>query len=383
MHSKPNKKTVKKLDHIDSLRGVAIIMVIMLHVAQTQPHFVSVINKSFIYGKFGVQLFFFLSAYTLCMSMKQRAEKDAIIKFYIRRFFRIAPLYYFGIVVYYLISFIAIPGHPKPFFPHKYYTHFNIVANIFFLHGFVPSANNTIVPGGWSIGAEMLFYLAFPMFFYIYTKTKKLIYLPIAALVIANLFTLVMYTKVGAQVFNDTFYYYNIFTQLPVFAVGMYFYFMEKKFKKTSALVNLGCFTVLLLTSFVLFLKIHNNKNICLTIAAISFCFLFRWFADQKFHLKLLNRIGQLSFSMYIFHFLIALPVSFMFTDHLKAYVNPYLLLIACIFITISLSMLISVFSEKVIEKPGIKLGKKLISLYDKKLLKPLPSQQVNQSEAN
>jgi peptidoglycan/LPS O-acetylase OafA/YrhL len=86
---------------------------------------------------------------------------------------------------------------------------------------------------------------------------------------------------------------------------------------------------------------------------------------------------------MYIFHFLIALPVSFMFTDHLKAYVNPYLLLIACIFITISLSMLISVFSEKVIEKPGIKLGKKLISLYDKKLLKPLPSQQVNQSEAN
>jgi peptidoglycan/LPS O-acetylase OafA/YrhL len=383
MHSKPNKKTVKKLDHIDSLRGVAIIMVIMLHVAQTQPHFVSVINKSFIYGKFGVQLFFFLSAYTLCMSMKQRAEKDAIIKFYIRRFFRIAPLYYFGIVVYYLISFIAIPGHPKPFFPHEYYTHFNIVANIFFLHGFVPSANNTIVPGGWSIGAEMLFYLAFPMFFYIYTKTKKLIYLPIAALVIANLFTLVMYTKVGAQVFNDTFYYYNIFTQLPVFAVGMYFYFMEKKFKKTSAFVNLGYFTVLLLTSFVLFLKIHNNKNICLTIAAISFCFLFRWFADQKFHLKLLNKIGQLSFSMYIFHFLIALPVSFMVTDHLKAYVNPYLLLIACIFMTISLSMLISIFSEKAIEKPGIKLGKKLIALYDKKLLKPASSQQMNQSEMN
>jgi peptidoglycan/LPS O-acetylase OafA/YrhL len=383
MSQKPLKKDVKKLDHIDSLRGVAIIMVIMLHVAQTQPYFASVINKSFIYGKFGVQLFFFLSAYTLCMSMKQRAEKDAIIKFYIRRFFRIAPLYYLGIIIYYLVSFIAIPGREKPFFPHEYYTPFNILANVFFLHGFVPSANNTIVPGGWSIGAEMLFYLAFPIFFNIYNQTKKLIYLPIAALVIANLFILVMYTKVRSQVFDDTFYYYNIFTQLPVFAVGMYFYFMEKRFRKTTSLVNLSCFAALLLTSFVMFLKVHNNKNIALTIAAISFCFLFRWFADHKFHLKLLNKIGQLSFSMYVFHFLIALPVSFMVTDHLKAYVNPYILLVGCIFMTISLSMLISSFSEKVIEKPGIKLGKKLISLYDKKLLKPVSSSQMNQSEAN
>jgi peptidoglycan/LPS O-acetylase OafA/YrhL len=373
------KKEIKKLDHIDSLRGIAIIMVILLHVAQSQPYFVHIINKSFIYGKFGVQLFFFLSAYTLCMSMRLRAENNAIIKFYIRRFFRIAPLYYFGIIIYYFVSFIIIPGSNKAFFPHQFYTPFNIAANVLFLHGLVESANNTIVPGGWSIGAEMLFYLAFPLFFYIYTKTQKLIYLPIIALIIANLFILVMYTQVGRQVFDNTFYYHDIFTQLPVFAVGMYFFFMEKKFAKTSSLINLSSFFSLLLLSFAIFLKIHNNKNIPITIAAISFCFLFRWFADHKFHLPLLNKIGRLSFSMYIFHFLIAWPISFMFTDHLKGYLNPYVLYTACVIITISLSMLISMISEQMIEKPGIKLGKKLISLYDKKVSKQISfQQQVN-----
>ena len=63
--------------------------------------------------------------------------------FYIRRYFRIAPLYYLGIVAYAALYISAGKGSS--------YTAGNILANVFFVHGVIPSANNSIVPGGFEV----------------------------------------------------------------------------------------------------------------------------------------------------------------------------------------------------------------------------------------
>jgi peptidoglycan/LPS O-acetylase OafA/YrhL len=49
-------------------------------------------------GARGVQLFFVASAMTLCMSWHSR--NDGALPFYIRRFFRIAPMYYLSIPLF-------------------------------------------------------------------------------------------------------------------------------------------------------------------------------------------------------------------------------------------------------------------------------------------
>jgi len=89
----------KKLAHIDSLRGIAILLVIFVHTAQSVPDMPRWALNITKYGQLGVQLFFVLSAITLIYSTQQReGESSHLKKYFIRRFFRIAPLYYVGIL---------------------------------------------------------------------------------------------------------------------------------------------------------------------------------------------------------------------------------------------------------------------------------------------
>ncbi|PQV65230.1 Acyltransferase family protein [Abditibacterium utsteinense] len=62
----------KKLEYIDILRGIAIILVVECHSARLVPaqsQFLSTLSNL---GTLGVQLFFVASALTLCLSMQNR-----------------------------------------------------------------------------------------------------------------------------------------------------------------------------------------------------------------------------------------------------------------------------------------------------------------------
>ncbi len=127
--------SVDKLAYIDVLRGIAILMVMLIHTSlpvNGLSTFVGYVDR---YGQMGVQLFFVASAYTLCHSFVGRAnEPRPLSSFFIRRFFRIAPLYYFGIVTYcllepviHILSIIQLPISE--------YNFGSIRANILFIHG--------------------------------------------------------------------------------------------------------------------------------------------------------------------------------------------------------------------------------------------------------
>lgn len=72
---------VTRLEFIEAARGYAIMLVLAVHAVGYQA------------GAMGVQLFYIISAYTLYRSLMYRNEQH-YLWFYIRRFFRIAPLYY-------------------------------------------------------------------------------------------------------------------------------------------------------------------------------------------------------------------------------------------------------------------------------------------------
>lgn len=144
---------------IDTIRGVAILLVISVHVSQSVGDMSHPLLRVASLGQLGVQLFFTASAYTLCASAARGLSNRIQIRdFYIRRFFRVAPIYYFGVClyffIYYLLSVSGLDAGKFEAFDLK-----NISINFMLIHGLVPSAMNSIVPGGWSIGAEVLFYV--------------------------------------------------------------------------------------------------------------------------------------------------------------------------------------------------------------------------------
>src|SRR5690349_4567081 len=93
------RMSAPKLFAIDSLRGLAAMQVIAFHLA-TMPnsHLATAPwTRPFIeHGNSGVTLFFLISAFTLGLSMKTRSgEKHPLLSFWMRRLFRIFPLFLF------------------------------------------------------------------------------------------------------------------------------------------------------------------------------------------------------------------------------------------------------------------------------------------------
>ena len=372
-----SSKNTHQLKHIDSLRGIAILMVILVHTAQgvnfTQQHepLSTLVMSLTNYGQVGVQLFFIISAYTLCLSLSKRQQETLkLSKFFIRRFFRIAPMYYAGIVFYALTyslfnwlktGLIQLPD---------YYTWLNVASNVFFVHGFYPPANSNIVLGGWSIGTEMAFYLIFPCLFMMANQLTKIsagfILTFILSFIIADYF-LVRYLAEASlkPLLNNSFWFYHLSNQLPVFCLGIALFFLEKTsgLKIQSPLLDslfFLLFTVLALSVW------HSTYFMAFfwlpLISGLSFVFLYRLFANlEGLNIQLLQKIGQRSFSMYIFHFVFSYQVSGLLCRYLNDYLSTNILLTLCYCFTIVATFILANLSYHYLEKSGITLGRSLI----------------------
>jgi peptidoglycan/LPS O-acetylase OafA/YrhL len=111
---------MNKLPFIDALRGIAIFGVLIIHSAMAIEHLRPLgdnltewVHTLAFQGARGVQLFFIIIAFTFCLSAEHRKiERKPILNFFIRRFFRIAPLFYCGLIYYTLLpSILYIKDH--------------------------------------------------------------------------------------------------------------------------------------------------------------------------------------------------------------------------------------------------------------------------------
>ncbi len=147
---------------VDSLRGFAILGVIMVHCCLNSENIHWRLHDIGMAGMYGVQLFFVVSAFTLFWSLHSRSGSDQkpLHAFYVRRFFRIAPLFWLAAIFYTAQHWASLTTHgPTTVSPATF------IATLFFVHGWNPVSVNTVVPGGWSIGAEFMFYLCIPVLF--------------------------------------------------------------------------------------------------------------------------------------------------------------------------------------------------------------------------
>ena len=361
---------VEKLDYIDILRGIAILMVMLVHTSQPVNGVSQLVGDIVRYGQMGVQLFFVASAYTLCFSRVKRAEeKRPLIFFWIRRFFRIAPLYYVAMIAYFLAeSNMHILALIK--MPYSQYNFETIVANVLFLHGFVPSANNNIVPGGWSIGTEMAFYLLFPLLFSLCDRAYKQygiisLYGLVGISILLNISVqLMLHQFLEIELNDNSFIYYNLINQLPVFLLGItiFFYHHYTIPIQLSIPVQIAIFTAITIIGIIL-LPLKQQWLIAASIpviAGISFVFLVNILRELNYSNIFLTEVGQVSYSMYIFHFMFAWYLVPGIGLALKKGILPELLLVGSIVLVTQLTFAVAKISQKYIESPGIRAGKVL-----------------------
>jgi peptidoglycan/LPS O-acetylase OafA/YrhL len=103
---KTTSTDIRHLDYIDALRGYAILAVIALHSATLIPSLEWPFHLLAAQGARGVQLFFVVSALTLTLSWHSRAEGAGA--FYVRRVFRIVPMFWVAIAFYVLVDIPAV-----------------------------------------------------------------------------------------------------------------------------------------------------------------------------------------------------------------------------------------------------------------------------------
>ena len=367
-----NPSVNTKLQYIDCLRAIAIIMVIITHADMSIQGLSSWTLHFTDFGQMGVQLFFIVSAFTLCLTLDKRtSEPKSLQKFYIRRYFRIAPLYYFGIGLYFFYFCVLQPylNGGTPVVASKY-TITNIMANLLLVNDFVPGpANNKIVPGGWSIGTETTFYALFPLIFMLYKKwgttNRALILIPLAGVMVCFGLVLATMSITGLSIKNNSLLYFNIICQLPVFLLGISLYFYLKNKPDTDASKPYGYilgFVASLALAVSAYIYSKQMAFLVPTTAGICFLFLFMLFKNMAFFKsKVLSRIGQLSYSIYLFHFIFAWEGSKMLDRQLSGMVAPEIILAISVLLTLGFSVVLANLSEKFIEKPGIALGQLLI----------------------
>ena len=146
-----------------------------------------------------------------------KRDRNPVGAFFVRRLFRIAPLFWLAIPFYLWLKGLA----PRPSAP--YGIHWpQIVSTIFFLHGWHPTSINSVVPGGWSIAVEMNFYLLLPLCFMYLNSLRRCmiagagaVFFSVAVSWLAGKWLMRSYTAYPADLIQS-FMYYWLPRQMPV-----------------------------------------------------------------------------------------------------------------------------------------------------------------------
>lgn len=362
---------------LEGLRGFASLWVVLGHICILVHSSIPILSMP----KIGVDLFILLSGYLMAKNYIERQHKEpwasgaTIKKFWTRRFFRIAPLYYFLLIIAMIYGpwFGEMRDVIAQFYPstatetsrYSDQSFINIISHISFTFGFLPTYGfNTVLPD-WSIGLEMQFYMLFP---FIMLLTLRFGYIP-------TLLMIMLLCTIGRFALSS---YYDAFSmpsliliKLHMFIAGMFL--AEAVRKKQLSYVLLALIAPLV--SAIMNIRMGKIELVFEAAMIIGMAMvLWQYKSDAKME-KLMklprailtNRIstwlGDVSYSVYLLHLLIVIPViAILLRDHhLDAISAPLRVAVVsgiCLPLTYGLASLL----YRYVEKPGIQLGKRILA---------------------
>jgi len=303
--------------------------------------------------------------------------KQQVKDFYIRRYFRIAPLYYalFTVAIIFQNELSVIKNTVNALVPPPWKGRFVIfdnpvfrkisLANLFthysFTFGFIPKfANSNILPD-WSIGLEMQFYLIFPLLVFLISKMGRFS-VTFASLMLAiatnKLFGLYQDPGILGKFGQPSMILFKINYFLAGMAIA--YAYLSKENRKKIAWVLLAAVSiygsevqVVIIAAVLVFLLIFDPENNEL-LSKIGSWKVFKFFGDT-------------SYSLYLVHLLIMYPILyflfeqswFLAQSDTRRFVTSLLIISPIVYASAYLLY-------RTIETNGIRLGKEIIKLVSK-----------------
>jgi peptidoglycan/LPS O-acetylase OafA/YrhL len=181
-----------RIPSLDGLRGIAIATVLLQHAWHTLPEFLSPAGFFVGNGALGVSIFFMLSGfliYSLSVREYEKTQGFDWKQFYIRRFLRIFPCFYFYIVVILALAHFGwITVTDRTIFAAATFT-------LNYHHLWDPwpvGLDYPVIGHYWTLALEEQFYLTWPLLMLLFVR-RKLIETLAAFIVIAPIIRVACY----------------------------------------------------------------------------------------------------------------------------------------------------------------------------------------------
>lgn len=355
-----DKITSNKILSIQYLRGIAAMLVVLFHsTTLIGPEW-----KAFmVNGSVGVDVFFIMSGFIIYYITSNKSEL-APKTFAIKRFLRIYPTF---LIIWLLVSCI-------------YYADakfINVIKSLFLIHvdynANAPAFKFNLIGPAWTLTYEIYFYVIFCFAGYVSFKYRGLLsslillLLPILLQLYFN--GSFMFSSNAKAEFNADFLLAPVVkvmstTMLWEFVGGIFLAFLfinyRKNIVKINKIVRACCCTILIV--IFLYFTFYSGwmpqgmvglfwPSMALVTAALM--------AEDMmpFEIKPLSFIGDISYSLYLVHWAI---IKLTQTYFPQVWNNQYG--VFSLFVFLSVSVLISFIMYKKIEKPSIKIARKLLN---------------------
>jgi exopolysaccharide production protein ExoZ len=346
----------KQYYSIQYLRGIAAFLVVLYHANNLfEQYYDYSLLKGILYpGYMGVDIFFVISGFIIFTVHKHDIGlPDRSSQFFLKRFFRIYPVYWLILLAILPVYFIM------PSFGQGYETDAKeIISSIFLLF---PTENMPILVVAWTLQHEVLFYVLFGvLLILLYSKNKTL------AKILIISWAILCFTSLFISFETMHPFYKLIFNPINLeFLMGCTIaWILNKKETKLKTAYFIFAFgiTLLLISWFSTFLGITDFNRIFTwgipsTILIMSLILIERKSNSKKNRLFIL--LGDASYSIYLTHY----PAMSVINKTLLALNVPnYIGNFVTFLLTVIISVIIGCVFYLLIEKNIVRLYRKIIN---------------------
>lgn len=326
---------------LHGLRGIAVLYVVISHLGNSGLFLIPITHNAI--GKVGVWIFFSLSAFLLtthlCRSLANAENKlYALLQYALNRVFRIFPLYIIILIIHSTLGSMSVEA--------------------FYKHLLLIEGSGEL----WAIPVEFQYYLVIPLIAIgsVYLEKKRILYVVLAMGIFASLYD---------GITNPTSVFSNNLTIIPKllpFFLGSVVALLPLKIlplakNQSQKILFASIYFAAIISVTILYRCLSKDcvpnssapwisLAIGVIISGLIYTALQPNVISTFLSFKILVFIGEISFSLYLLHMLVITFV--MRHSHFSSTTEAWLSLL--------LSITLSIFTYYFIERPGILAGKKI-----------------------
>jgi peptidoglycan/LPS O-acetylase OafA/YrhL len=371
-----SKSQATHLGFLDGVRGIAALWVVLAHcMIWGWPHDSPLPNPLY-----AVDIFMVLSGYLMVYqaNVGKRVQDQKAMgfakHFYIRRFFRIAPLYY--LVLIFVIFFgagyksglanlqAALPERwigADTYLPKNiHYTLTNLLMHFSLLFGIFPRFGSSMLLPDWSIGLEIQFYAIFPACLWLLRRRGPL-----------QAGLLMWILSIGIKAWVHNIFGLHGFAEpsfLPlrfeVFLAGMLAAASQNGPRNSRYSASLAIALAVIVAEMqsgyvlgvvcIMLLLGHGGGK----IRSLS---LLKWILSKLLGNRVMGFLADTSYAVYLVHgFFISLAGGWMYSHPQFMQLDPRTRVLALIAVTLAGTFPIAWLLHRFVEKPGIQLGRSI-----------------------